>query len=201
MFHHPEDVVAARICFEEQKWNKTESFPEYLYQKVILGNNTSVFGKELMGYIIYGKPDKQHRDLAQAQAQRTEQDLFRVFTSISLRDETMTETRKKETKRTTVPSSLKSAVKESVQEDLSTYQKRPQGRQRRNINAIIMKRRITFALSSSRKRKDQRVFAAAIVDIVRSSVEEWEDHVIRIWQFPLFPLVKLDHPTCICRNE
>lgn len=113
----------------------------------------------------------------------------------------MTETRKKETKRTTVPSSLKSAVKESVQEDLSTYQKRPQGRQRRNINAIIMKRRITFALSSSRKRKDQRVFAAAIVDIVRSSVEEWEDHVIRIWQLPLFPLEKLDHPTCICRNE
>lgn len=46
--------VSPRMRFEERKWNATKSFrrTEYLYLKVILPNQTSLSGEEMVGYII-----------------------------------------------------------------------------------------------------------------------------------------------------
>jgi hypothetical protein len=50
-----------REKFQKRKWKEGESFSDYMYQKVILGNRVPIV-EELVEHIIDGIPDRALRN-------------------------------------------------------------------------------------------------------------------------------------------
>lgn len=63
MFYHPPNKVTLRRRFEERTWKKSESFHDYVHEKMIMANRIAVNDDEILGYIIEGIPDIHLRDV------------------------------------------------------------------------------------------------------------------------------------------
>jgi len=68
-----------REKFQRRKWEKGESFSDYMHQKVILGNRMPIAEEELVGYIIDGIPDRVMRNEAQISGATTREALRARF--------------------------------------------------------------------------------------------------------------------------
>ena len=84
MFHHRPDKITMGRRFEERVWTKTETFHDYVHEKMILANHLGMDDDEVLSYIIDGIPDVQLRDVARLQGFRTSQSLLQAFEEISL---------------------------------------------------------------------------------------------------------------------
>lgn len=86
MYDHRPSKVAQRRKFEERVWRKGETFSDYMHQKIILGNYTSIDEDELVEYIIDGIPDRVLRDQARCCNLDTKAALLKAFERITLWD-------------------------------------------------------------------------------------------------------------------
>jgi len=62
MFHRRQSKLVTRKKFEERVWKRDETFHEYYYEKVIMGNRVPVNNDEMLEYVIDGISDKTLRN-------------------------------------------------------------------------------------------------------------------------------------------
>ncbi|KMQ88410.1 hypothetical protein RF55_12116 [Lasius niger] len=86
MFRHRQNRVTTRKMFEARIWKKDETFHEYVYEKVIMGNLIPIEADEMIDYIIDGIPDSVLRNQARIQRFTETESLLEAFETISLRD-------------------------------------------------------------------------------------------------------------------
>ncbi|XP_011884081.1 PREDICTED: uncharacterized protein K02A2.6-like [Vollenhovia emeryi] len=86
MFYHRPNKIVLRRKFEERVWRKTESFHDYVHEKVILANRISVSDDDVVGYIVEGIPDPNLRDLARVHGFTSRESLLAAFEEITLQD-------------------------------------------------------------------------------------------------------------------
>lgn len=86
MFSRRQSKVALRKKFEGRFWKKDETFHEYFYEKMTLGNRVPIAADEMLDYIIDGIPDRMLRDQARMQRFDTTESLLEAFEEITVRD-------------------------------------------------------------------------------------------------------------------
>lgn len=64
IFYYRPNKIILRRHFEERMWKKSESFHNYVHEKVIMANRIAMNDDKILGCIIDGIPDMNLRDLA-----------------------------------------------------------------------------------------------------------------------------------------
>jgi len=82
MFDHQPNKIMLYEKFRKRKWEKDESFSDYMHEKVILGNRVPVVEKELLRYIIDGIPDRMMRNGARISGVTTKEELRARFEQV-----------------------------------------------------------------------------------------------------------------------
>lgn len=80
----PLSKLDLRKKFENRVWSSTESFSEYLYDKVIFANKVKIDDSELVDYLIEGIQGESLRDQAKMQRFENKDALFKAFEKIKL---------------------------------------------------------------------------------------------------------------------
>ena len=95
-FFSPLSKLDLRKKFENRVWTNTESFSEYLYDKVILANKAKIDESELVDQLIEGIPDESLRDQAKMQRFKNKDELLKAFEKIKLNKKTTVANKSKE---------------------------------------------------------------------------------------------------------
>lgn len=85
MFDHKPRKLTLRRQFEERAWKYSESFNEYVHEKVIMGNRVPVDNDEVVDYFIEGIPDQFLKTQAKMQNFTEVEELMKAFEKVSLR--------------------------------------------------------------------------------------------------------------------
>lgn len=85
MFDHKPRKLVLRKRFEERDWKYSETFSEYVHEKVIMGNRVPVEDDEIVDYIIEGIPDQALRNQAKLQTFESVDVLRKAFEKVALR--------------------------------------------------------------------------------------------------------------------
>jgi hypothetical protein len=75
MFDQQSDRMVLHEKFRKRKWEKDETFNDYMHQKIILGNHVPVAEEQLVRYIIDGIPDRGMRNEARISSATTKKAL------------------------------------------------------------------------------------------------------------------------------
>ena len=83
--HHP-SKVKLRKQFEERMWKSSETFHQYMHEKVILANQIPIPEDKVVEYIIDGIPQTNIRNQARIGQITTKASLLKVFEKVILKD-------------------------------------------------------------------------------------------------------------------
>jgi len=82
MFDQQLDNMVLHERFRERKWERNETFSDYMHQKIILANRVPIARKQLLGYIIDGIPNLALRNEARVSGVSTKEELRARFKQV-----------------------------------------------------------------------------------------------------------------------
>lgn len=86
MYDHRPSKVKLRKKFEERVWRSSETFHQYVHEKIILANQVPIPEDEIVEYLIDGIPEVNFRDQARIGQINTKASLLKAFEKITLKD-------------------------------------------------------------------------------------------------------------------
>lgn len=88
MYDHRPSKVKLRKQFEARVWKSSETFHQYVHEKIILANQVPIPEDEIVEYLIDGIPEASFRDQARIGQISTKASLLKAFEKLSLKDKT-----------------------------------------------------------------------------------------------------------------
>ncbi|XP_043497018.1 uncharacterized protein LOC122520807 [Polistes fuscatus] len=89
MFGQQVDPLILRRKLEARVWKPTESFTDYVHDKVTLANRIPIDEKEIISYVIDGIPSQELRTQAKVQCYASLESMITAFASVSAPRETL----------------------------------------------------------------------------------------------------------------
>lgn len=129
-FDHRPSKLERRKKFEQRTWRSDESFNEYYYDKLILGNQVPVMEEDMLDYVIDGITDQTLRNQARLQSFDSVSTLLEAFKKINFQSDN-----KIVSKRETRPGD-KCSGKLSNQSGIKTEKQDEDAQQKRKIRCF-----------------------------------------------------------------